>query len=52
MTSEEHQQQLEEQERWESHIRINREFREWLVTIGVLKRENVTDDSKQIPQEG
>lgn len=47
-----HQQELDERHRWEQHRRINREYREWLVTTGVLKRENVTDDSKQIPQEG
>jgi hypothetical protein len=46
------QQELEERQRWEQHRQINRGYREWLVTQGVLKRENVTDDSKQIPQEG
>jgi hypothetical protein len=47
-----HQQELEERQRWEQHRQINREYREWLVTIGVLKRENIANDSKQVPQEG
>lgn len=45
-----HQQELEERQRveMETHRRINREYREWLVEIGVFKRENIANDSEQV----
>lgn len=35
---------------FERHAQINREYQQWLISLGVL-RENKRNDSKQIPQE-